>query len=252
VNGTKVTASYDNGSNISVVNSELLKQIKSTLFHSEQFFRTISGVHHSTDSALLLVKINNTEHEIICRVVKNDNFLYDLLLGLDAIKTFGLIQDENLQIWQQINATQIKPVPMESDPAAPHVNVITQDEIFSKLTHLEVENQNKMMELIYEHLHIFAAHKYDIGKISNHEATIKLIEKKYAAKKPYRCPLAKELEIEDQVAQLLRHNIIEESTSPFAAPVTTFQERGRMHAFMYGLSRAEPESNSRTTTLSTH
>lgn len=43
------------------------------------------------------MKINKTEEEIDVFVVRNDNFTYDLIPGLDAIKKFKLKQDENLR-----------------------------------------------------------------------------------------------------------------------------------------------------------
>lgn len=43
---------------------------------------------------------------------------------------------------------------------------------------------------------------------------------KYCSKRPYRCTLDDKKEIEQQVSRLLEKNLIEESYSPFAAPVT--------------------------------
>lgn len=43
------------------------------------------------------MKINKTEEEIDVFVVRNDNFTYDLIPELDAIKKFKLKQDENLR-----------------------------------------------------------------------------------------------------------------------------------------------------------
>jgi len=43
---------------------------------------------------------------------------------------------------------------------------------------------------------------------------------KYCCKRPYRCTIEDKKEIEDQVSKLLEKKLIEESYSPFAAPVT--------------------------------
>jgi len=59
-----------------------------------------------------------------------------------------------------------------------------------------------------------------VGKVKEHEAHIKLIENKYIAKKPYRCSIPDQKEIEFQISNLLNAGLIEESSSPFAAPVT--------------------------------
>ena len=60
-----------------------------------------------------------------------------------------------------------------------------------------------------------------MGTVSDFEAKITLMEDKYVAKKPYICSFADQKEIESQVAKLLHHGMIEESSSPFASPVTT-------------------------------
>jgi len=59
-----------------------------------------------------------------------------------------------------------------------------------------------------------------VGKVKEHEAHIKLIENKYITKKPYRCSIPDQKEIEFQISNLLNAGLIEESSSPFAAPVT--------------------------------
>uniref|UniRef100_T1HT13 RNA-directed DNA polymerase n=1 Tax=Rhodnius prolixus TaxID=13249 RepID=T1HT13_RHOPR len=74
--------------------------------------------------------------------------------------------------------------------------------------------------VISEDREIFAKHKYDVGKVENHEAHIKLLENKYISKKPYRCSIPDRQEIESQITKLLEAGLIEESESPFAAPVT--------------------------------
>lgn len=59
-----------------------------------------------------------------------------------------------------------------------------------------------------------------MGKVKNYEAQIKLTENRYIARKPYRCSFKDIQEIEKQITELLKRRLIDESTSPFAAPVT--------------------------------
>lgn len=65
---------------------------------------------------------------------------------------------------------------------------------------------------------VFAKTKFDIGIIKGYEATIKLKENKYVSRKPYRCSFQDK--IEKQIKELLEADLIEESCSPYAAPVT--------------------------------
>ena len=94
------------------------------------------------------------------------------------------------------------------------------DNFEAALDHLTAEQKISIFSLMKKHESIFARNKFDVGTVKNHEAQIKLLEHKYVAKKPYRCSIPDQKEIEFQVGKLLENNLIEESTSPFAAPVT--------------------------------
>ena len=65
--------------------------------------------------AKLHMKINKLEREIEVHVIRNDNFSHDLLLGIDAIKKFKLIQDENLEIPQKVEDETVEKLPREEN-----------------------------------------------------------------------------------------------------------------------------------------
>lgn len=85
---------------------------------------------------------------------------------------------------------------------------------------LTTQQQSEIYELIDTYKAIFAKDKYDIGTVREYEARIDLLVDKYCTKRPYRCSIEDKKEIEEQIAKLLDNNLIEESYSPFAAPVT--------------------------------
>ena len=98
----KIRAVYDSGSNTTLINHNVIKTIKSKISEHKCLFKTLGGINFTESRAKLQMKINNIEKEFDVYVVRNSNFSYDLLLGLDAIKKFGLIQDENLEIYQRL------------------------------------------------------------------------------------------------------------------------------------------------------
>ena len=51
-------------------------------------------------------------------------------------------------------------------------------------------------------------------------SNIRQLVDKYCSKRPYRCTIDDKKEIEEQISILLKRNLIEESYSPFADPVT--------------------------------
>lgn len=79
---------------------------------------------------------------------------------------------------------------------------------------------NKDIETILQRNHmVFAKSKFDIGIVRNYGAKIKLTENKFVARKPYKCSFQDKTEIEAQIQALLKADLIEESYSPYAAPV---------------------------------
>lgn len=95
--------------------------------------------------------------------------------------------------------------------------------------HLDVQQRSKIDELINKYKSLFAKDKYDVGSVKGYEAHIDLLVDTYCSKRPYRCNFEDKKEIEQQVSKLLKNKLIEESYSPFAAPVTLAykKEEGR-------------------------
>ncbi|GBP26600.1 Retrovirus-related Pol polyprotein from transposon 297 [Eumeta japonica] len=98
-----------------------------------------------------------------------------------------------------------------------HINL---DEFEIVVDHLDLHQQAEIDTLLRKYKSVFAKDKYDVGTVRDYEAHIDLMVDKYCAKRPYRCTVNDRKEIEDQVSQLLKMKLIEESYSPFAAPVT--------------------------------
>lgn len=182
--------------------------------------RTINGVYKTDGLITLKARILNAEEYINVFIIDNENFKYDFLVGLDCIKTFKLIQNEKLEIERknsdfpekqeyQINFNE-------------HVNL----KDFEILTnHLTNHEETIIKNLTDKYKKIFAKDKYDIGTVKDYEARIDLKIDKYCSKRPYRCTIEDKKEIEEQISQLLERKLIEESYSPFAAPVTLAYKR---------------------------
>lgn len=97
---------------------------------------------------------------------------------------------------------------------------INENDFIMKVNHLNNIQKDEIDKLIERYKTIFAKDKYDIGTVKEYEAHIDLMVDKYCNKRPYRCTIQDKKEIEEQIAKLLEKNLIEESYSPFAAPVT--------------------------------
>lgn len=98
-NKLEIVGIDDSGSNVSLINSRLLRLKDEKLNNSESTnLRTINGVRKTNGMITLKAKIFDVEKTIDVFVIDKENFDYDVLIGLDCIKKFRLAQDENLKI----------------------------------------------------------------------------------------------------------------------------------------------------------
>ena len=243
IKNKEFVAVYDTASNTELINEDVLKKLKIQFFKDKRLQRKLNSIGGQTFSlgrAFLKVKIGSISSYIDFQVMKNDNFKYQLLIGLDTIKKFKLLQDENLNILQKINNSYIR---LEQPKnlmrfEESKLNLVNREEFIEEFVNcctqsdeddhnLTGEQQRQIKQLIDEYINCFASDKYDVGRIKSDEAQITLsMDRKYVAQRPYRCSRQDQEEIESQVKKLLEAGLISESTSPFAAPVTLVNKKG--------------------------
>jgi len=215
---------YDSGSNVSLINSNLVK-IKGNLNPvNHGYLQTINGVKKTKD----MIRIELTIFEITKKVdvYVIEDYDHDFIIDLDLIRQFRLVQNEDLAITQKpsmiqengnINESNYKKKLTEEINFNEHID---RKKVEIKTDHLSMQQQAEINKLIEKYRAIFAKDKYDVGIVKNYEARIDLLVDKHCSKRPYRCTIQDKKEIEQQIPKLLEKNLIEESYSPFAAPVT--------------------------------
>ncbi|KAK7591003.1 hypothetical protein V9T40_002616 [Parthenolecanium corni] len=156
--------------------------------------------------------------DVFVFVLDNTDFSHNFLIGLDLIKEFKLCQDENLNIFQKQNSrgTFCSSDVLRSAKLA-CINCI---QLKADLSHLDPRHFYLVNKIIQKFNYAFAKNNFDVGNVCVHEAAVKLTEHRYVYRKPYRCNIIDQKEIENQISELFKAGLIEESTSPFAAPVT--------------------------------
>lgn len=93
---------YDSGSNVSLINSKLLKLKENKLDNSNNAnLITINGVTKTSGLTTIKIKIFQIEEKVDVYIIDKENFQYDFLIGLDIIEKFKLIQNENVTISQK-------------------------------------------------------------------------------------------------------------------------------------------------------
>jgi len=220
---------YDPGSQVSLINSKWIKIKNIREDVNKIFLKSVNGVNHANGLVRIRIKIFNIEKEVDIYVVERENF-EDFIIGLDLIPMFKLKLNENLEVSQKIGKEieeyQRIPKITLSEKKSETINYsinfnehVETDEFQTKIEHLDRDKKIKIEELIDNNKSVFAKDKYDVGTVNEYEARIDLIVEKYS-KRPYRCNMDDKKEIEKQITKLLEKNLIEESYSPFAAPVT--------------------------------
>lgn len=232
-NTLEVDGIYDSGSNVSLINSRLLKTKQKPITNTT--LKTINGVNTADGLITIKTKIFDIENMMNIFVINSKYFNYDFLIGLDCIQKFKLRQNEKLEIKQKIDqnltgehSKQDRRYEIKTEEKNNTINFnehLDEENFKIIVNHLEYEEKNEIEKFIEKYKTVFAKDRYDIGAVRNYEAHIDLLVEKYPSKRPYRCTIEDRKEIEEQIAKLLEKNLIEESHSPFAAPVTLAYKR---------------------------
>ncbi|GBO99431.1 hypothetical protein EVAR_76657_1 [Eumeta japonica] len=88
------------GSQISLINSRLIKVKEKKDNVNIAYMKTVNGVKKTDGLITIKVKIFDLEEEVDVHIVENEDF-DDFIIGLDMIKKFKLTQNEDLQIEQK-------------------------------------------------------------------------------------------------------------------------------------------------------
>lgn len=162
--------------------------------------KTIAGNSKSEGVVSLKLRIFDITEIIKFFIVKSSSFNENVLLGLDCIKKFKLCQNEHLIISQNLDKK---------------VNVVQNASALIDFSNFD--STPEVRRILDTYKDAFAISKFDVGLVNNMEARIKLTENKYVSKKPYKCSLQDQIEIESQIKELTNAGLIEESSSPYAS-----------------------------------
>lgn len=217
---------YDPGANASAISLNAIKKFGNIKYLPiKSSYNTTSGKGLVQGITMLDLTINSISKRVPIYVLDtNSSFEYDFIIGLDLIPIFRLSLDYNLNVSQNIDNVQsnVKPT-LSKDISRTNVNcndIMNIERLDEKVSHLDSKKKEVIRNFIFNNSNAFAQHEFDVGNVVKHECRIDLSSSKFVCKKPYRCTLEDQNEIERQVNELLKHNMITESRSPYASPVT--------------------------------
>ena len=116
---------------------------------------------------------------------------------------------------ETVSATSSK-----EDPS-PHDNDVTIESF--DLSNVPAEHKERLKALLMKYLDVFGTKLSDIKGTDVYEHPIKMADDTPVYQKPYRMPFAHREELQKQVKELEESGIIEESVSPYNAPVILVQ-----------------------------
>lgn len=213
----------DHGSNLSAISLDALRKSKSPNFlPCSGKVNTMGGEVKILGSTLIMITIGNITKKVLLYVIDSINSKYELILGLDLIPTFRISVNESLEVYQlgtrliSIRKSNVN----ETNNLEKSANFLNIELLDEKLSHLEEKKRIDFRKLLVLYQRSFAQHAFDVGNVKDYECRIDLSSSKFIAKKPYRCTYDDQVEINNQVTELLKYNMISESRSPFASPVT--------------------------------
>ena len=99
------------------------------------------------------------------------------------------------------------------------------DLITKSTERLEREQQDKALELLMRFSDVFSQNSEDLGRTNLVQHRITTGEAAPIRQPPRRLPLSQREEAKTQVEKLLKHGIIEESSSPWASPIVLVQKK---------------------------
>lgn len=138
----EVNGTYDPGSQVSLINSKLLKIKNEIEDVNKIFLKTVNGVTKTKGLITIKVKIFEIEEYIDVFIVERNDF-EDFLIGLDIIKKLKLIQDENVQVSQKKEITIENESEVIKEFKVNFNEYVIEEEFISNLDYLDRVKKNR-------------------------------------------------------------------------------------------------------------
>lgn len=168
--GKPASGLYDPGSNISAMPIQKFKKTlpNKHVYPESREFYTMSGKDSYIGTTNIKTKIFDIEKQLQTRLVKNENFKNDILLGRDAIKKFRLNSDYLGNITQSLPENNGSKNHIETTENKNYINWnenIPFESFVAKTSHLSAEKQKEIKLLIEKYKTVFAKNQYDVGTV---------------------------------------------------------------------------------------
>lgn len=213
----KLNAIFDSGAECSVMRESLAAKLPGKRCHVVKYLKGI--VQFTVVSLTTLTTIcvfNDMRIELKFHLVPDYEICSDILIGMN------LIENTNLSVVVDSNSAKLV-----CQPAAAVYHMQSQNQKFDNLdcdlTNVDQIDELKILLNKYEHLFI---HGYPSSRVNTGELEIRLKDpNKCVERRPYRLSPVEREKVRGIVRELLDHNIIRESKSPFSSPIILVKKK---------------------------
>jgi hypothetical protein len=228
--GVESDAYLDSGADRTLISSDLHRQLEESgvKFERKRVAITVATGKKETEDiyeACIPIKLHERSYQTKVMTLKNTQS-DQTLIGLDLILPAGIIIrpsqlvwgfEDAPNIWHEMQYEMVPPAPTDSD-------AIRIAEIRSSTMNLREDEgsllsgpqREQVNELLHAHRDLFSEKPTITSKVTHRIVTENSTP---IAVPPYRLSPAKQQQLRDEVDKMLEEDIIEESESPWAAPV---------------------------------
>lgn len=246
----KILLNLDTGSTVNIIPSKIVDKLNVPIKENKSInVKQTQGLIKLNKSCNLYLKVGNIVKPAEFFVLDTD--LPYALLGLKSCIDFSLdincamrvvVQGEkslinfsnsecsnlSLHIMPEENVLRFSNVSESvsgdgcthhQDPVEENCELESRIEEKNEIRQISVENY-EIKEILEEYDDIFSKNKYDVGKINIEPQRVRLTSDLPVSLRAYKTSPKQQEEIDNQIKDLLKANIIKESSSPYSAPVT--------------------------------
>nr|XP_037875440.1 uncharacterized protein LOC119630363 [Bombyx mori]XP_037875446.1 uncharacterized protein LOC119630363 [Bombyx mori] len=215
IGGLKFFGIFDSGAECSVIRESVASKLPGKRTNVVNYLKGLGQFTVVSLSTLITVcVIDDIRVELHFHIVPDYEVCSDILIGMN------LMENTNLSV-----IVNSKGVALIHQPAIFHMRLQSEkfDNLDCDLTDSDQINELKLLLAKFEHIFIQG---YPHTRVNTGELEIRLKDpNKCVERRPYRLSPIERQKVRDIVSELLEHNIIRESKSPFSSPIILVKKK---------------------------
>lgn len=213
--GKRVNMLVDTGSEVSLIKSFVLKSCGLSF---EEYWQPLKGFDGNDSCAIGRMKVDISFDNLACEidllVMRNHDLIVDGIIGRD------FLFQPNIKVELTSVGISLTVLPSKVCSAIEFVDV--------KSDLVEKTYRERLNELLNKYKFMIKTGT-NVSAATSGELRIRLSDETPIVRSPYRLAAAEREVVKKMIAELLRNNIIRESESPYASPITLVTKKNGQH-----------------------